>query len=88
MHPRALDERASAARKKLKSAAERLSERLDIGEIAEIDPRDRRDPAIFAMRELEVLADFLDKAARASITPEAEPVAEPTKAQPKPKKAP
>jgi len=65
MHPRALDERSAAARKKLESAATRISERLGIDGLEAIEPRDTRDPAIYAMRQLEVTASLMDRAARA-----------------------
>lgn len=65
MHPRALDERSTAARKKLESAAVRISERLGIDGLEAIEPRDTRDPAIYAMRQLEVTAGLMDRAARA-----------------------
>ncbi len=83
MHPRILDERATAARKKLASAAERLAERLDIPALEPIDPRDTRDPAVFAMRELEVIAELMDRAAR-KLVPPSEPEIE---AEPPAKKA-
>jgi len=65
MDPRALAERADAARRKLQSAAMRLSDRLGIDGLEEIAWQDARDPNVKAMRELEVIANLVDHAARA-----------------------
>lgn len=74
MHPRRLDERNTAARQRIATAASILAERFSIDPLAPVAPVDSRDPNVRAMRELENIAAVLDALVLASAE-QPEPIA-------------
>lgn len=60
MHPRNIDVRSTNARRRIAQAAGALADALGVPVLGEIEERERRDPAVAQMRELEEIAALLD----------------------------
>ncbi len=60
MHPRVIGERNEEARRRIKTAAQSLSQTLNIPEMGALTFAEQRDTMVAQMRELEILADVLE----------------------------
>lgn len=65
MHPRNIAARNEDARRRIRTAAERLGDALGSPPLAAVTEQERRDRAVAHMRELETIADVLDQVAAA-----------------------
>ena len=67
MHPSILDARNQAARQRITAAAAALADGLQLAPLATLRPDERRQPPVRQMRELESLADLLERIAAALV---------------------
>lgn len=70
MHPRNINARNEAARRRITTAAAALGDALGVPPLGQVAEPERRDPAVAQMRELEYVADLLDSVAAALLTKE------------------
>jgi hypothetical protein len=68
MHPRNIDRRSTDARRRISEAAAALADSLGVPPLGSIAERERRDPAVAQMRELEEIADLIDGIASTLLT--------------------
>ena len=65
MHPANLAARNDSARRRIRTAAAALADALDLPPIESLTAAEQRQPEVRQMRELETIADLLDRIAAA-----------------------
>lgn len=67
MHPSILDARNQGARQRISAAAAALADGLQVAPLDPLRPDEQRQPAVRQMRELETIADLLERIAAALV---------------------
>lgn len=65
MHTRNIAARTEAARRRITTAAAALADQLNLAPLGAVTPVEWRTPGVGPLRELEIVADLLDRVATA-----------------------